>query len=431
MKIVPITQKQFEVFFGNPDWRITEIPQDRIAQIINLPRPNDVLAVYSSGDMNATKILNGVQAVVGMDVIAHETHPRAGEPELNIYHVVVQKLAAPVQQFSYLMHVAYTNETLKGHWRGADALDEYINLPQNKFGEFFATAGISPTFSMKPLRLLSFRLVNFVPPNSSPVLALKTKRATWKLNQMPEFADAVKAIEGDMCAETYCIETEFTESDEDHDPMHDLTPILIGLSYVLGQSVTIRRSTPQSFVGIFQASEHWPRARSLPRHHQAVTSDSSLVKVVENFCSAWDDGTAHREKALLLIHHWLDALSCWSLEDMYLSATTLLQVIAATEGKASGKKDLSYFEAITAASKRYDIPPLDRAFKDMRNALIHEGSVVAGAFLGKTRGECATVVADVLNWFDQYVHAALKLGAIERTRFKAADIRSLNAFSID
>jgi hypothetical protein len=150
MKRIPITEEEFRVLYGNPEWRITEIPQERIGQIPHLPRPDDVIGVYTSGDLNGPKILNGISSVLGMDVIAQETNPNVGknEPELNIYHVVVQKLENPIQDFQYLMHVAYRDETLAGHWRSADALDEYIQQPQARFGQFFNTTGIAPQVSL-------------------------------------------------------------------------------------------------------------------------------------------------------------------------------------------------------------------------------------------------------------------------------------------
>ena len=146
MKRIPITEEQFRVFFGNPDWRITEVPYDRVSQIVDLPRKSDVVCVFASGDMNETKILNDVCAVLGMDVIAQETRPntKKNEPELNIYHVVVQKLQTPVCDYRYLMHIAYTEETLFGHWRGVDVLDRYVDATQSKFGEFFSETGIAP-----------------------------------------------------------------------------------------------------------------------------------------------------------------------------------------------------------------------------------------------------------------------------------------------
>jgi hypothetical protein len=66
----------------------------------------------------------------------------------------------------------------------------------------------------------------------------------------------------------------------------------------------------------------------------------------------------------------------------------------------------------------------------MRNELIHEGRLIGGRFRGPDKAACEAVVAEVLNWFDTYMHVALSLGAPRRTRFRQADFMGLNAFSI-
>jgi hypothetical protein len=43
------------------------------------------------------------------------------------------------------------------------------------------------------------------------------------------------------------------------------------------------------------------------------------------------------EKLLFLTHFYIDALSCWSLENLYLSGSTLLQIIASTEEDITGR----------------------------------------------------------------------------------------------
>jgi hypothetical protein len=45
------------------------------------------------------------------------------------------------------------------------------------------------------------------------------------------------------------------------------------------------------------------------------------------------------------------------MEDLYLSATTLLQVIAATEGHRQGD-DLTYYAGVTAAAQRMGLQSL-------------------------------------------------------------------------
>ena len=159
-----------------------------------------------------------------------------------------------------------------------------------------------------------------------------------------------------------------------------------------------------------------------------VTTQDEFVAALETFVAAWP-GAGQSEKTLLLIHHWLDALGCWSFEDMYLSATTLLQVIAATEEGIQGR-ELYYFDAVTAASARAGISPMSRHFKDMRNNLIHEGKLLGGKFSGTSLQDCATVASDVLNWFDSYIHSVLGLGAVRRKRFSYGDFLGLNAYSL-
>ena len=159
-----------------------------------------------------------------------------------------------------------------------------------------------------------------------------------------------------------------------------------------------------------------------------VATTVEFQTVLEAFVTAWPFAGQH-EKVLLMIHHWLDSLACWSFEDFYLSATTLLQIIAATEESIEGK-DLYYFDAVTSAAKRAGIHALKRDFKDTRNNLIHEGKLLGGRFSGQSLQDCAAVAADVLNWFDAYLHSVLGLGAVRRQRFSFQNFLSLNTYSL-
>ena len=176
-----------------------------------------------------------------------------------------------------------------------------------------------------------------------------------------------------------------------------------------------------------QATSHWPRERSLGKGNAVVASTAQFSRVLEIFVAAWSS-VGQREKLLLLIHHWLDALACWSFEYMYLSATTLLQIIAATE--TTQTRHLAYFDAVTAASVRAGVPPLSRDFKDMRNNLIHEGGLLGESFRGADLADCAAVAADVLNWLDAYLHSVLGLGPVQRKRYATQDFVALNSYSV-
>jgi hypothetical protein len=118
------------------------------------------------------------------------------------------------------------------------------------------------------------------------------------------------------------------------------------------------------------------------------------------------------------------------MEDLYLSATTLLQIICATEANRQGKDDLPFLPGVNAAASRMGIAHLGPDVKNMRNELVHDGQLIGKRFAGPGIDECADVVAEVLNWFDSYMHAALRLGPVTQTRFRGSDFRNLNAFSI-
>jgi hypothetical protein len=52
------------------------------------------------------------------------------------------------------------------------------------------------------------------------------------------------------------------------------------------------------------------------------------------------------------------------------------------------------------------LSPLGSDYKAMRNDIVHEG-VSGSNFRGKSKADCAIVIADTLNWIDNYVLTAL------------------------
>lgn len=199
--------------------------------------------------------------------------------------------------------------------------------------------------------MLSFYMVNLLIPGDPAKIDITLPSGIWTLEQLPQFAIHKDAISKGQCAETYFLENQVTHCagsalmDQAFD---EITPILLAASYLTGLSVTIRRSTIGSEVAIMQTSEHWPRARAVDRSSPVITSASDFGQLVELFVKAWPQ-VGQIEKARLLVHHWLDALSCWSMEDLYLSSTTLLQVIVATEAARQGKSELKYYSGVKDA----------------------------------------------------------------------------------
>ncbi len=281
--------------------------------------------------------------------------------------------------------------------------------------------------------MLSFYVINLLIPGDPEKLDLNLPSGTWTLERHPDYVKFKQAIANGQCAETYFLEHQGTMASGAHtvdQAFDEVTPVLLAASYLTGQSVTIKRSTPQSEISIVQPSEHWPRERSMDTMSAVVRSDSEFRDQVERFVLSWSQA-GQFEKARLLVHHWLDGLACWSMEDLYLSATTLLQVIVATEAARQGKKDMPYYQGVMDAASNMHIRTLSDDFKNMRNELIHDGQLVGKRFSGPDKAACSVVVADVLNWFDEYLHAALVLGSPKRTRFSKTDFIGLNAYSLN
>lgn len=275
-------------------------------------------------------------------------------------------------------------------------------------------------------------MVNLLIPEDPDELNIHALSGKWELSKLAKYDESKSAISNGQCAHTYAIENVVSMDDGTaaYDANFDeMTPILLGASYISGLSVTAKSSLPHSDVMLVQPSDHWPRERAMGAGNQCVTSSQEFTEVIESFVSSWPS-KVYKEKILILIHHFIDALGCWSFEDFYLSATTLLQIIAATEKKMTGNSNLSYFDAVNSASQRVGITSLTRDFKDMRNNLIHEGKLLGGLFAGADIVACSVVAADLMNWFDEYVHSVMSLGPVKRKRYSKQDFMSLNAYSI-
>lgn len=273
-------------------------------------------------------------------------------------------------------------------------------------------------------------VANLLIPGDPDIVALSLPTSAWRLEKHPEYTNSKRAIEGYQCAETYFLISDI----EQGDPLleaafSELTPIFLASTYATGLTVTSVRSMEWSEIKLLQRSEHWPRDRAMDMPSYIVRSPEEFSDLVEKFVHSWP-GVGQTEKARLLVHHWLDAIVCWSMEDLYLSATTLLQIIVATEATKQGKQELPFYVGVEAAANRFGLHVLSADFKNMRNELVHDGQLIGRRFAGPDKDACAKVIEEVLNWLDSYIHAALNLGAVRKTRFSHSDLINLNSYSI-
>jgi hypothetical protein len=122
IKHTPLTQAQFDQL-ALVDWTINEIPREIWPKIPGLQRLQDTFSVMGSGSVVNPGILNGINAVAGIDVLAYERNPMGGEPEGNAYHYVIQKISDP--RYPYVLHGPFKSETIVDHWFDAPQLDRY------------------------------------------------------------------------------------------------------------------------------------------------------------------------------------------------------------------------------------------------------------------------------------------------------------------
>lgn len=279
--------------------------------------------------------------------------------------------------------------------------------------------------------MIGFWVVNLLIPGDPDKLNIRGVSGNWTLSKFAKYSESKSAIANGQCAQTYAIEN-FISMDDGaaacNEKIEEMTPFLLGASYLSGLSVTAKSSLPHSDVMI-GPSAHWPRERAMGIGNHCVKTHDEFIEVIEKFVESWPS-VAAKEKVLILTHHFLDALGCWSFEYFYLSATTLLQIIAATEQRIKKNRNMKYLPSVQSASKRVGITELNRDFKDMRNNLIHEGRLLGGQFKGTDIESCSIVAADLMNWFDEYLHAVMRLGPVRRKRYSKQDFMSLNAYSI-
>jgi len=291
--------------------------------------------------------------------------------------------------------------------------------------------------------MIGFWLVNLLPPGSPEEVELKTPAGTWTLVRFHDFDKVVSHITNKGgCGTTYSAEfplpTDSTRGQVMEDAFAELLPICFSASFATGMAVTIRGHTMMSEVQVVARGNHFPRERGLNEGNPCVASLADFIKLVEAFVAKYP-ALDPIEKLRLLSHFFIDAMSCWSLENLYLSSSTLLQIIASTEedttrpfaqtySTSRRQRKPAFFDYLAGAADRVGIPPLSHDVVKIRNSLIHEGTL-SHALL-PTQSDASVPIAEAMNWFDSYIYAILGLGAVPVQRHMASDYEhAINSFS--
>ena len=273
--------------------------------------------------------------------------------------------------------------------------------------------------------MIGFRLVNLLIPGTQDELQITTKNGTWTLVREQNYAELEKQLENSVsCAETFVV----THDETNEGVFHELLYICLGASFLSGSAVTVRRSLPSSEIMIFETGPRFPRYRGLSTIGPIYSQPSDFVQAMSAMVDGFESAISSNNIEVI-IHHWLDSLSCWSLEDQYLSACTILEIIKQNERHRNGNMNQHFYDAIVSASNHYQIAVMSRDWIAMRNDLVHDGKLSASRFQNKNVIQCNSVSKDVLHWLDEYVFAVFGLGRLSSNRYDDPTLM-LNSYTV-
>jgi hypothetical protein len=180
------------------------------------------------------------------------------------------------------------------------------------------------------------------------------------------------------------------------------------LSWLTARCVTTRQALPHCEVQFIQMGDHFLPPRGIvgfPDIERAADLSVLLQRGVPALQTAVD---ARRLK--LMLCHWLSGLTCFTLEDLFINAAVQMDIVKQCEITEVGRT-LTYYDGMLSASTRFHLPQLSADYKDMRNSLLHTGTLAGANPPTKTKAQCVQIVADTLNWIDAYIAASLGLRA--------------------
>jgi len=257
---------------------------------------------------------------------------------------------------------------------------------------------------------------------------------TWTFSRRSDYQDLIGKMERGQVAGTFYVSNpDFSIRTDDQlsaDLSDDLVDICLVLSFLNARCVTVMGTTAASRGMVIQLNEKYFRPRSIGGFDRLWNHDFSAL------FADWQTviRPAYLQRGLrLLLSHWLSGLTCFTLEDLYLSAGVQMDMVKQQEIAAGGGAGLNYFRGMQSASARYGIGELSHDATKMRNDLLHEGKLSGTNFPSKTKGECAKVIAETMSWLDTYILKVLrfesKLHGIPRWKPRALE-HSLPTISI-
>jgi hypothetical protein len=263
--------------------------------------------------------------------------------------------------------------------------------------------------------------------------SVPAKFGTWKFEKTSWYDNIVPELAKGQCGNTFNAFNEaVTSSMSDADFVavcEDLRNLCLLLSFMNATCVTPTGSTQYSVPQFIALGDSFVPARAI-RGFPELQPTNSITSFLTKGLSGFSSSQSHYLR--LLMTHWISGLTCYTLEDLFLAICVLLDIVKQIEISISGKQ-LTYAQGMTDSSNRLGISLLQGAVTKMRNDLVHEGRLSGSNFSNRTKSDCAQVIANALNWLDEYLIATLGVSGDVKgmPRWKVNEVEHyLPAFSL-
>lgn len=254
--------------------------------------------------------------------------------------------------------------------------------------------------------MLEFAIANLVTNEVS--FDIPSKLGNWQFVRTQNYKQIVTSLDHGMCGNTFFASIDTItprSSDSDFQTACDeIIDICLILSLLCARCVTPSGTTGSSEIQFIQLGDDFVPSRAIVGFPSITPA--SLTAFFSDWVSSIHPAMMQRRLRLQLCH-WLSGLTCFTLEDIYLSAGVQMDIVKQLERAATSNTQLTYFQGMTSASTRFSLTALGNDYKAMRNDIVHEGVLSGSNFARKTKGQCSVVVAETLNWLDSYVLAVI------------------------
>ena len=276
---------------------------------------------------------------------------------------------------------------------------------------------------------LGFNIVNFIVPEEPFDFKIEGNNGIWEFQQHFNYNPNREALNTRVhAAVTYIADHDDLGMHKDDEILNELIHLCLSFSYLTSNAVTVKQSTDYSRISFIQVGDGFPRERGISNIKQVFNNQRDFIIATNQMIKSFDQNKIDYNIEVI-IHFWLDIISCWSLEDLFLGACTILEIIKQCERKRTGNTNMHFYDAIVSVSTHLGLTVLNRDWINMRNDLIHEGHLSKVRFPNKSKLDCIKVCECMMLWIDEFIRAIFGLGIMKQKRFDNGSLVQLNSYT--